>query len=67
MSPFSTWIGISDNEKNCSYSTRTKRPIYNFSRIPMASRVALILINMPLTIEKKNTQALGKNQMLLQE
>jgi len=58
---------ISENEKTCTYSIWTRRPIYNCYRISRASRTSLIPINRHLTVEKKYTQALGKNQMLHQE
>jgi len=55
-------IEISENEKTYTYSIWNKRPIYNFSRIPRASRASLIPINV-ITFEEKTS--LGKNQKLL--
>jgi hypothetical protein len=53
--PFSTWIGGLEKEKTCSYSTRTRRVIYDVARIPRASRPLLIPINRPLNIEERHT------------
>jgi hypothetical protein len=60
MSHFSTWIEISKKEKSCSYSTRTKRLIYDFSRIFRASRVPLIPTNSHLIIEENHIEALER-------
>jgi hypothetical protein len=62
--PFPTWIEILENEKTCTYSIQTMRPICNCSRISRASRASLIPINRLLTFEEKYTQALRKNQRL---
>jgi hypothetical protein len=58
---------ISEKEKTRNYSIRTRRLIYNCSRISRASKASLIPINRHLTFEEKYTQALRKNQMLHQE
>jgi hypothetical protein len=54
-SPISVWIGISEKERGFIYSTRTREPIYDFSRIPRASRASLTPINRSLTFEEKKT------------
>jgi hypothetical protein len=46
---------ISKKEKTYNYSIWTRRPIYNCSRISIASRASLIPINRPLTFEEKHT------------
>jgi hypothetical protein len=55
---------ISEKRKTCNYSIWTRSPIYNCNRIPRAS---LIPIHRSLAFEKKDTQALRKNQRLHQE
>jgi hypothetical protein len=58
---------ISENEKTCTYSILTIKPIYNWSRIYRASKAYLIPINRLITFEEKYTQALRNNQRLHQE
>jgi hypothetical protein len=47
------------NEKICTYSIWTRRPIYDFSRISRVSSASLILINRPLTFEEKTHKLWG--------
>jgi hypothetical protein len=54
-------------EKSCSYSTRTWRLIYNFSRIPRVSRPPLIPINRLLNIEERHIATLSKLSKILFE
>jgi hypothetical protein len=62
-SPFPPCIGKFRKGKRCPSPTWTS---FDFSRIPKASRVLLIPINMPLTIKEKHT-SFGEDQRLLQE
>jgi hypothetical protein len=66
--PLVPTIGNSEKENSCSYSTQTRRLIYNFSRIPKASRPPLIPINRPINIEERDTATWSKfSKILLEE
>jgi hypothetical protein len=60
-------LKISEKEKTCTYFILTRSPIYNFYRIPRASRAFLIPINRHLIFEEKTHKLGKKNWRLLQE